>query len=171
MIASLAKLRFLLVDDSHHMRNILKTLLRGFGVNKITEAAGVMEAFDLFRTEAPDIIILDLQMDYLTGADFTRMVRTSPNSPNPFVAIILLTAHSERRRVESARDSGVNEICAKPIMAAELYRKIHAVVENPRPFIRSPDYFGPCRRRHHSIHYTGPERRKLRGEEEVAVND
>ena len=46
-----------------------------------------------------------------------------------------------------ARDSGVTEIIAKPVSLRSLYSRIVAVIERPRPFIRTPDYFGPDRRR------------------------
>jgi DNA-binding response OmpR family regulator len=72
----------------------------------------------------------------------------------------MLTAHSEKARVEAARDAGATEFCAKPITAIEMLRKIGAVIDHPRPFIRTDTYFGPDRRRRADPDYAGEERRQ-----------
>ena len=99
-------------------------------------------------------------MDPLDGLDFTRLGRTGKDSPNPFVPIIMLTGHTEMNRVMEAREPGVHEFLAKPISAKGLYTKVRSIIERPRPFIRTPQYFGPDRRRRQSTKYNGPERRK-----------
>lgn len=158
-IARLDRIHTLIVDDNGHMINIVKTILRGFGCKHFFEAKDAAEAFDIVKSEAVDIIILDYNMDLLDGLDFVRLVRTGEDSPSPFVPVIMLTAYSERSRVMSARDAGVTEFCRKPINAIELYRKIREVIERPRDFVRTSTYFGPDRRRHHTVDYTGPFRR------------
>jgi DNA-binding response OmpR family regulator len=72
----------------------------------------------------------------------------------------MLTGHSEKKRVVAARDAGVTEFLAKPISAKALYQRILNVVANPRPFIKTKNYFGPDRRRNTNTNYVGPERRK-----------
>jgi len=72
----------------------------------------------------------------------------------------MLTGHSEKKRVIAARDAGVTEFLAKPISAKALYQRILNIVANPRPFIRTKNYFGPDRRRNANPNYAGPERRK-----------
>lgn len=159
-VARLDRIQTLIVDDNGHMINIVKTILRGFGCKHFFEAKDAAEAFDIVKSEAVDIIILDYNMDLLDGLDFVRLVRTGEDSPSPFIPVIMLTAYSERSRVMAARDAGVSEFCRKPINAIELYRKISAVIEHPRDFVRTSTYFGPDRRRHHHADYTGPFRRK-----------
>ena len=122
-------------------------MLLGFGISKTYESRDAAEAFDLTQTESIDVIIVDLQMPMLDGLEFTQLVRTGEDSKNPFVPIILLTAHTERSRIFAARDAGVTEICAKPINAKQLYIKLAAVINSPRPFVRAKSYFGPDRRR------------------------
>lgn len=159
MHATFEPIRVLIVDDNHHMINIVKTILRGFGMKTFYEAKDAAEAFDIVRDEAVDLIIVDYLMDLLDGTDFVRLVRTGEDSPNPYIPIIMLTAYSERSKVIAARDVGVTEFCAKPVTARELYRKVVACIETPRPFVRTNSYFGPCRRRRRNGNYTGEERR------------
>ena len=60
----------------------------------------------------------------------------------------MVTGHTERARVEAARDAGVTEFIAKPITTQALLLALVEIVERPRPFIRCENYFGPDRRRH-----------------------
>ncbi len=156
---SLHKVRFLVVDDNVHMIHLVKTILKGFGAAHVFEAKDPAEAFHILRHDAIDIIILDYVMGEEDGVGLIKKIRRDGDSPSPYIPIIMLTAHSERRRVETARDAGVNEFCAKPVTPAELLKKIGAVIDHQRPFIRNEAYFGPDRRRHNDPHYTGEERR------------
>ena len=88
------------------------------------------------------------------------MIRQPGANANPYVPIIMLTGHAEKKRVVGARDGGITEFLAKPISAKALYQRIFNVVVNPRPFIKTKTYFGPDRRRNVNLSYVGPERRK-----------
>ena len=161
MAVDLSRLKVLIVDDNSYMLTILRTLLHGFGVKTIYESRDPAEAFDTVRSDAVDIIITDYQMDILDGLDFIRLVRTANDSPNPLIPVIMLSAYSERSRVQKARDAGVTEFCCKPITARDMFAKITAVINAPRPFIRTKTYFGPDRRRQDGEQraYHGEERR------------
>lgn len=158
-MASLEKVRFLVVDDNVHMVHLVKTILKGFGAKHVFEAKNGADAFERLKHDNIDIVLLDYLMGDEDGVDFVRRVRNDPSSPNPFVSIVMLTAHSERTRVETARDAGVNEFCTKPVTAAEMFRKVVAVIENPRGFVRTETYNGPDRRRRDDPNFIGAERR------------
>lgn len=155
----LTELSFLVVDDNTHMLSIIKTLLKGFGIRRIHEATDAADAFEEIRSAHVDVIILDYALDTLDGIEFAQLVRTAKDSPNPYLPIIMLTAHSERFRVEEARDAGITEFLCKPICATDLYKRIVEVVEHPRSFVKAGGYFGPDRRRHLDENYRGAERR------------
>jgi two-component system, chemotaxis family, chemotaxis protein CheY len=154
------RLKVLVVDDNHHMINIVKTILRGFGVKDFYDALDAAEAFNVVRGTLVDLIITDYAMDPINGCEFTKLVRTAEDSPNHFVPIVMLTAYAERSKVEAARDAGVTEFCAKPVTALELYRKVVSVINTPRSFVRTSVYFGPDRRRRRDDNYRGSERRE-----------
>ncbi len=129
------------------MRALIRDILYSFGISNIQTAPEGSKAYAELRHFPADIVLTDWEMDPLDGIDFTRMVRTSPDSPNPFVPIIMLTAHSSLERVIEARDVGVTEFLAKPVTARELYSRLVTVIEKPRQFVRASEYFGPDRRR------------------------
>jgi two-component system, chemotaxis family, chemotaxis protein CheY len=168
---NLERLNFLIVDDNSHMCALVKGILNALGVKNVVDAGDGADAFKELRHYSADIIICDWNMEPLDGLDFTRMVRTASDSPNPFVPIIMLTGHTEMNRVVEARDAGVHEFLAKPLSAKGLYSRIRSILERPRPFIRAGQYFGPDRRRRDNPAYMGGERRKPEGEQELSQDD
>jgi two-component system, chemotaxis family, chemotaxis protein CheY len=154
------RLRFLVIDDNAHMRRIMHTLLRGFGVREVYEAEDGASGLEAFTQYTPDIVLVDWVMPIFDGLELTQMIRQQGANSNPYVPIIMLTGHSEKKRVIDARDAGITEFLAKPISAKALYERIFSVVAHPRPFIKTKTYFGPDRRRSVNANYTGPERRK-----------
>jgi two-component system, chemotaxis family, chemotaxis protein CheY len=155
-----SRLRFLVIEDSAHMRRILRTLLHGFGSRDVYDAEDGASGLEAFLHHSPDIVITDWVMPVFDGLELTSMLRQPGANPNPFVPIIMLTGHTQRSRVIQARDAGVTEFLAKPVSAKALYQRVCNVVLNPRAFIKAKNYFGPDRRRAASSMYTGPERRK-----------
>ena len=152
------KLKVLVVDDNAHMRKLVYTIMQAFGTVHISEAASGERALVMLRDINPDVIILDWQMEGMTGIEFARTLRTAKTTPNPFVPIIMLTGHTHIDHVRAARDAGINEFLAKPVSAKGVMTRLASVIEHPRPFVRTPDYFGPCRRRRVEK-YEGEERR------------
>lgn len=153
------RLKVLVVDDNQHMRKLVVALLNAFGATLISEAADGPRALALAREANPDVIILDWMMDGMTGVEVAKTIRMSPTSPNPYVPIIMLTGHTSADCVQQARDAGVNEFLAKPVSVKAILSRLTAVIEHPRPFVRTSVYFGPCRRRRNTDEYKGPERR------------
>jgi CheY-like chemotaxis protein len=164
-------LKALIVEDNPHMRSLLKTLLAAMGVRRVFEATNGADAFAILREQKPDLILTDLSMKPVDGIAFTQEVRLSSDSPNPYVPIVMITGHTEKHKVETARDAGVTEFLAKPITAQNVYLRIAEIVERPRPFIRCETYFGPDRRRKRAEDYTGPFRRREDSESSVSIED
>lgn len=150
----------LIVEDSPYMRTIIKIILAGLGFRNVREAADGVDAFRVLKGTPVDIVLVDWEMPMLNGVEFVRMVRTSDDSPNPYLPMIMVSGHSEMRRIVEARDSGVNEFIVKPLSAKMLYSRLVSVIENPRPFIRTKAFFGPDRRRKLPEGYKGQERRE-----------
>lgn len=137
----------LVIDDNRHMQNLVVEILNALGVKSTAQFGDATQAFAELQHFSPDVIIVDWHMAPMDGLEFVRLVRTAKDSPNPFVPIIMLSGYTEVRRITNARDAGINEFLAKPISAKSLYQRIATIIDNPRPFIRSKNYFGPDRRR------------------------
>lgn len=142
------------------MMEITKSLLVTFGIGNVITAPNGEIALRRFEQYNPDIVIADWMMSPMDGIELTHRIRNSPNTPNPYVPVILMTGFSEKKRVLQARDAGVTEFLVKPFTARDLYRRIAQVIERPRQFVRSDDFFGPDRRRRKAENYPGPHRRE-----------
>lgn len=158
-MSALESLQILLVDDNQHMRAIVAAILKGAGVGHTYEVNDGSEALRVLRERSIDLAIVDFNMFPVDGVEFTRLVRNSPDSVNPYLPIIMMTGHAERTRVCEARDAGVTEFIVKPVTANSVLSRLQAVIFRPRPFVKSEAYAGPCRRRITDPRFAGPFRR------------
>jgi len=164
-------LKILLVDDNHHMRLLLSEILRALGVRQLYEASDGAQGLQMMKNHPVDIVMTDLSMQPMDGIDFVRLLRNSPDSPNQMCPVIMITGHSTMTRVQEARNAGVNEFLAKPLTARGVIERLDRVVEHPRPYVRTGDYFGPDRRRRADSDFQGPWRRQGDGTQQSAAGD
>lgn len=141
------------------MLSLIKSILSTFGVTSIYTAKNGEEGFKAYCEHTPDLVITDWMMRPTDGISLTRRIRNDPSSPDQFTPVILMTGFTEKRRVMQARDAGITEFLVKPFNARDLYRRLSQIIEKPRQFVRSEDFFGPDRRRKSTKTYTGPFRR------------
>lgn len=160
MAYKLNNIAVLVVDSNHNHMQLIKEVLRPLGVTRIAECTNAKDALAYLENNVVDIIFTEWHMDGdMDGIAFVEWVRKNPASKNVFVPIIMVTAQSEEWKVMRARDAGVTEFLVKPFSAKTMARRITVVIEYPRQFVRTDDFFGPDRRRHKVSNYTGPERR------------
>ncbi len=155
----LEKLHVLVVEDVANMQVLIKMILHGLGVGKISLASDGAEGVQVLQTQHIDIVFCDIKMEVLDGLEMVKMIRTAMDSPNPYVPIIMVTGCTKLADVVAARNAGATEFLAKPISAAAIYSRIAHVINHPRPFVRLKDYCGPDRRRKISEMYIADERR------------
>ncbi len=161
---NLENVKVLVVDDNRFMREIVKTIFHVFHCKSVEEAGDGADALRVMaKGYLPDLVVTNWNMPGMDGIQFTRHVRTSKESPDPHMPIILMTAYSELNQITGARDSGVNEILVKPISATSLYKRIVSIFTKPRPYVEAGEFTGPDRRRRASAGYGGEERRGKRG--------
>lgn len=170
-MTTLGDIQVLVVDDNQQMRFLVRSLLRAAGVHRVAEAATAIEAFEVLALAPVDLILVDWKMTPVDGIAFTRMVRTAPDSANPYVPILMMTAHTETSRVAAARDCGVTGFLKKPISARVLFDRVSSALLDARVFIKTPTYFGPDRRRGATANFTGPFRRSTDKPDTVDLDD
>jgi len=151
--------RVLLVDDNYNMILILMSILASIGIFEVEYCFNGVQALELIRSWVPDLLIVDYNMTPIDGIQLTQIIRHAPDSANPYLPIIMLSGHSERSKVEEARDAGVNEYIIKPVTTAAVINRLRNVITKPRPFVRCDTYVGPDRRRRHDPEFKGPWRR------------
>lgn len=153
-------IKVLIVEDEAAMVQLIKSVLDIFGVGQILVARDGQEGFDAYLEHNPDLIITDWMMKPVDGITMIQEIRKNTRGPNKFVPIIMMTGFSQKKRVCMARDVGTTEFMVKPFNVHDLYKRISQIIEKPRQFVKSSDFFGPDRRRHNDNRpYRGPLRR------------
>jgi DNA-binding response OmpR family regulator len=153
-----SKISFLVVDGDKISAQVVYDTLSYLGAVHVQRVRKPNDGFDILRSEPIDIVITEWRLHGMDGLEFLDNLRNSVSSPNRFIPVIMLTAHSEQRYVTTARDLGITEFLAKPFNAKALYSRLVSVITRPRRFVNTDTYFGPDRRRR-QVPFDGPDRR------------
>jgi CheY-like chemotaxis protein len=148
----------LVLDDHRFMQQVMRLILNGLGVRKVVCVSSVDEALTVLGTETFDIVIADYLLGGKTGAQFTRLARTTRSGGDRFIPIIACTADTTPKTIQELRDAGADEILGKPVSPQAIWSKITAVVNARRKFVSTPEFFGPDRRRRNADSPSGERR-------------
>ncbi len=119
--------RVVIAEDEAIVRLDLKEILLSAGYEVVGECGRGDDAVRLVEEHRPDLAILDIKMPGMDGLRAAREI-TSRHQ----VAVLLLTAFSQRDLIEEARDSGVSAYLVKPFQPRELLPAIADVLARAR---------------------------------------
>ncbi|MCX5532736.1 response regulator transcription factor [Streptomyces sp. NBC_00006] len=112
----------LVVEDDPALRNALVRALRDRGHAVATAATG-MAGLDAAVTDRPDLVVLDLGLPDVDGAQILRMLRAVSDVP-----VIVATARDEEGEMVAVLGDGADDYIVKPFGAAQLDARIKAVL-------------------------------------------
>ena len=110
-------LRFLIVDDEEDIRDVLSQMVQRLGHVASTASDG-MEALDVLRQEAFDVMILDISMPRLSGLGVARWLHDNPDVAPGMWTIVLSAWAGETRAV--LQELGVDTVMQKPLRMQQL---------------------------------------------------
>lgn len=110
-------LRFLVVDDSEDIRDLMVRLVEGLG-HRAQAVSDGLEAVELLAAERFDIMLLDLTMPRMSGEDVVRWLKVHPDRGDGLRVVIVSAWAGERRA--HLQELGVHAILSKPMRAQEL---------------------------------------------------
>src|SRR5580698_4881399 len=116
--------RVVIAEDEAIIRLDLKEILQDEGYDVVGETGRGDEVVELVRTHQPDLVILDVKMPGWDGLEAARAVRDL----ELHVAVLILTAFSQRNLIDEARDAGVAAYLVKPFQRIELIPAIDQAV-------------------------------------------
>jgi two-component system, NarL family, response regulator DegU len=120
------KLKVYIADDHTLFRKAMVNLIQSFSaVEAVKDAENGKELLTLMKYEIPDVVIVDLQMPVMDGADTCEQIVAK----HPEVKIIVLTMHDSERYILHMMEMGVHAFLLKNTEPEELEQAIHAVVE------------------------------------------
>jgi len=117
--------KILLVEDNEMNRDMLTRRLGRKGYEVVAAVDGE-QALAMARTEAPDLILMDLSLPVLDGWEATRRLKATDETRA--IPVLALTAHALAEEREAALAAGCDEYDTKPVDLARLLGKIEALL-------------------------------------------
>lgn len=175
---NLKGLKILVVEDFPFMADLMAAMLREFNVGKIFSVCKIEEAKKLlsgYNVNTPqsqhiDLVMTDLFPPRNEGLELIKWVREHQKDTIRFVPLLFCTAHTSMKVVTNGRDFGTTEILMKPVSAEKLAHRLLHIIDNPRPYVKTPEFFGPDRRRK-IIPFKGEEKRVMSQEDLKVINE
>ncbi len=111
-------MRILIAEDNNDLRRLLYEQLTGEGY-QVTAAADGLEAYERFKSETPDMALLDVMMPFMDGFSLLTKIRETSEMP-----VIFLTAKSDESDKVSGLRLGADDYLVKPWSLNELLARI-----------------------------------------------
>lgn len=106
----------LVVDDEGHLRLLLRSLLKRIGVTHLYEASNGTQACEVYRDQAPNLVLMDVNMPGMNGIETLQEIRRF----DPDATVIMLTSMTSRKMVEASIDSGAAHFIRKDTPLKEM---------------------------------------------------
>ena len=113
-------LKILIVDDLSFMRDAIRSILERSGSNIIGEAENGREAFNIYRNEKPDIVLMDITMPVMDGLESLRVIRKY----DPSAKVIMCSAIGQQKYLIRAIQLGARDFILKPFQPERIMSAI-----------------------------------------------
>ena len=114
--------RILIAEDSKTNQMVIKLMLDKFG-HQVLLADNGLQAIEILKKEAIDLIFMDISMPVLDGLSATRKIREEGFT----LPIVALTAHAMETDRDNCLQAGMNAFITKPIRVKELQKIIEQI--------------------------------------------
>lgn len=122
----------LIVDDNYDLRQFLKYSLED--EYRILDAENGLTAWELIKSESPDIIVSDVMMPEMDGFELCKLIKSTFETSH--IPVILLTSLCERSNQLEGLGLGAEDYVTKPFDVLLLKQRIETIIRN-RDIVRS----------------------------------
>ena len=117
--------KIVLIEDEQHIAEALHFLFTQQGWKVAMHNDGAT-ALDLIRSEAPDLVVLDIMILNKSGLDVLREMRESKDIAD--IPVLMLTAKGQANNRMAAELAGATQFMTKPFSNAELIETVRALI-------------------------------------------
>lgn len=117
--------KILLVEDNEMNRDMLSRRLQRRGYVVVIAYDGE-QGLALARSEAPDLILMDISLPVMDGWQVTRLLKANQNTRH--IPVIALTAHAMASDRQKAFETGCDDYDTKPVEFDRLSEKIESLL-------------------------------------------
>jgi len=100
--------KVLIADDSAFMRKILTDIIKGEGFENILEAENGKQAVEMFETEHPDLVLLDIVMPEMDGIQVLEEIGKKAKT------VVIISAIGQEETINKAKELGAKGYVVKP---------------------------------------------------------
>ncbi len=113
--------RIVVVDDSAIARKFIKRCLEMSGCEDATfvEAEDGEKALEALKDGPADLVVTDLNMPVMDGAELLMKIKTSPNLTD--ITVIIITSAENPEKKKELLEQGAYEVLGKPVSPADLF--------------------------------------------------
>jgi PAS domain S-box-containing protein len=115
----------LIADDEMDLRAMLRILLERDGY-RIVEARNGEEAVEVCRQQLPDVVLLDILMPVMDGAEACAQIQALPDGDR--VPVLMITALNDKQSIDRCFDAGATDFLTKPINNQVLRRRVRRLL-------------------------------------------
>ena len=119
-------MKVLVVDDDKTTRKMLSLILKTKGYEVVTAENGI-EALQKLGLEEINLILIDMNMPYMDGIEFTKQVRA--NQQFCEIPIIMITTEADEEEKRKAYDAGVDDYLVKPTNVQEITESMKKIMK------------------------------------------
>jgi DNA-binding NtrC family response regulator len=112
--------RILIVDDEKHICTAIAALVKGEGFQSLIAQDG-NAGLKLIRSEAPDMMLVDIRMPEMDGMEVMRQAKDL----DPDLPVVIITAYAEIHGAVKAIKAGAHDYLSKPFDNQDVIRVIH----------------------------------------------
>jgi two-component system cell cycle response regulator DivK len=127
--------KILIVEDNELNLKLFCDLLRAHGYQAEPVRDG-REAVDRARAFAPDLIVMDIQMPYVSGLELIEQLKGDPELRR--MPIMAVTAYAAKGDEERIREAGAEGYVSKPISVLRFVEAVRALLAAPAPEESAP---------------------------------
>lgn len=108
--------KILVADDSEYMRRKLKKMLKDAGYANVVQATNGREAIAAYKKEKPDLVLLDIIMEKMSGVEALKKIRAYDKKSK----VIMVTVVDQKKVADECIRLGAKDYVTKPINEKKL---------------------------------------------------
>lgn len=113
--------KILIADDSQFMRTQVKDILTEAGYNELVEASDGKEALEMYESEKPDLVLLDIIMPDVDGIAVLKKIGKEAK-------IVVVSAVGQEKMVDEAKELGALDYIVKPFDVEQVLEAVKKVL-------------------------------------------
>jgi CheY-like chemotaxis protein len=112
-------------EDNERIQKLFRIAFRG-SEHEVLVASDGVEGLEVARARRPDLVVSDLAMPGLDGIELLKAIKADPELRS--IPVVMISASTERHRLEGALDLGATAYFVKPFSPSELRASLERIL-------------------------------------------